>query len=188
MPVGVKMRPTLYYKNIPSLLTPRPSSCSHSPKCGLAAVHPVVLWGAVPFVVLFSMVTAETDPEISISRAQLCDELLYEFLLGLGLHAQQLAPVSPAGELCLCEVQPPPELREICQLVTRLPFSCLAHALTCIHTHIVHVYTEFSVRLYCIPMTTGSDVVVDTCLFPTSGFKQIRCKSPTSSTCQQGSM
>lgn len=113
---------------------------SHPPKCRLAAVHPVVLWGAVWAAVLVSIVTAETDPEVSLSRAELCDELLYDLLLRLRFHAQQLPSVPPAGELCLCEVQPSPELREIGQLVTRLPFSCLAHTLTCIRTHI-HLIT-----------------------------------------------
>lgn len=82
------------------------------------------------------MVTTETDPEVSISRAELRDELLYDFLLRCRLHAQQLPSVPSAGELSLCKVQPPPELGEIGQFVTRPPFPCLAHTLTCTHTYL----------------------------------------------------
>lgn len=112
-----------------------PLRISHPPKSGFASVEPIVLWGAVWAAVLVSVVPAETDPEVSISWAELSDELLDDLLLGRRLHTQQLPSIPSAGEICLYEVQPPPELGEVGQLVAWLPFSCLAHTLTCIHTH-----------------------------------------------------
>lgn len=107
---------------------------SHPPEGRCASIYPVVLWGAVWAAVLFSVIPAETDPEVSISWAELCDELLHDLLLSCGLNAQQLPTVPSTGHICLHEVQPTPELGEVGQLVAWFSFSCLAHSLTCIHT------------------------------------------------------
>ena len=119
---------------------------SHAPECGPAAVQPVVLWRAVRAAVLVSVVPAETDPEVSVGRPELRDELFYDLLLRSRLHAQQLPSVPPAGELCLGEVQPPPQLGEVGKLVARLLFSCLAHALTCNNTH-THTQTHHKCQM-----------------------------------------
>ena len=97
------------------------------------------------------MVPAETDPEVSIGWAELRDELLYDLLLRSRLHAQQLTSIPSAGELCLGEVQPPPQLGEVGKLVARLPFSCLAHTLTCNHTH-THTHKHIT-SASCAPIT-----------------------------------
>lgn len=124
------------------------------PKCGLATIQPVILGRAVQVAILASMVSAETYPEVSISWAELCDELLYDLLLGLRLHAQELPPIPSAGAFCLHEVQLTAELGEVGQLIAWLPFSCLAHALaynTHTHTHnIVHAGYKLNWLHICI--------------------------------------
>lgn len=107
---------------------------SHSPVCGFASICPVVLFGAVRAAVHLCLVPPETDPEVSIGGAELCDELLHQLLLLRRLHAQQLPAVPPAGQVGLLEVQLPPELGEVGQLVAGLPSARPAHALTCMHT------------------------------------------------------
>lgn len=124
------------------------------PKCGLATIQPVILGRAVQVAILASMVSAETYPEVSISWAELCDELLYDLLLGLRLHTQELPPIPSAGAFCLHEVQLTAELGEVGQLIAWLPFSCLAHALaynTHTHTHnIVHAGYKLNWLHICI--------------------------------------
>lgn len=46
---------------------------SHPPKCGFASVCPVVLFGAVRAAVHLCLVPPETDPEVSVGGAELCD-------------------------------------------------------------------------------------------------------------------
>lgn len=138
---------------------------------------------AVGAAVLPSAVPAEADPEVSVCRAELCDELLYDLLLGRGFHAQQLPAVPSAGQSRIFKVQPPPELGEVSQLVTRLPFPCLAHALTCIRTY-MHPFTDASQ----LTQRARNDFIVGPVgpagveALPTSGFEYIRFKSQTSST------
>lgn len=94
------------------------------PKRGLATIQPVILGRAVKVAILASMVSAETYPEVSISWAELCDELLYDLLLGLRLHAQELPPIPSAGAFCLHEVQLTAELGEVGQLTACLFLPC----------------------------------------------------------------
>lgn len=103
----------------------------HPPEGRLAPISPVVLWRAVRAAVLVAVVPAEPDPEVSIRRPQLRDELLHHLLLRFRLDAEQLPTVSSAGQICLNEVQPPPELGEVGQLVARFTFPGLALSLAC---------------------------------------------------------
>lgn len=105
------------------------------------------------------MVPAETDPEVSIGWAELCDELLYELLLRCRFHTQQLPSIPSAGKICLHEVKPPPELGEVGQLVTRPPFSCLADTLTCVHTY-THKCQLFNFFMCCLSYFKTIDLTV----------------------------
>lgn len=106
---------------------------SHPPKRRFAPVRPVVLLGAVRAAVHLCLVPPETDPEVPVGGSELRDELLHQLLLRRRLHAQQLPAVPPARQVGLLEVQLPPELGEVGQLVAGLPSPRPAHPLTCTH-------------------------------------------------------
>lgn len=107
---------------------------SHPPKCGLASVCPVILFGTFQAAVHLCLIPLETDPEVSVGGSELCDELLHQLLLRRRLHAQQLAAVPSAGQVGLLEVQLPSELGEVGQFVAGLPSPRPAHTLTCTRT------------------------------------------------------